>query len=52
MAPHKIIEIASDDDFGHLEDEYDALTVHKDEEDFDSMSDFGFEDYDVMILFD
>ncbi len=52
MALHKIIEMATEDDFGHLDEDYDALPVHEEDDDFETISDVMFQDHDVLMLFD
>ena len=49
MALHKIIEYASDDDCEI--DNYEALPVHEEDDDFETARDIFFEDHDVLMLF-
>ena len=54
MALHKIIEYASDfaedEKECHIEDYY-ALPVHEEDDDFDTVRENLFQDHDVLMLF-
>jgi hypothetical protein len=52
MALHKIIEHASEDEMIEDDEDYSALPVHDEDNDFDSVSEILFEDHDVLMLYE